>query len=142
MEAEALAASGSFDGDQVPDVLGDHVGGDEIDFVLGVNVDPTPATVRTDLVDTTVGGASGLYLHPPQAAVPTQDEVKALAISVRLGDSEAQICGLARERQLSQFSQALAGVAVGWFVVAGRYGAYPGANLTFFCYGEHRERRQ
>jgi hypothetical protein len=35
MEAEALAASGGFDGDDVPDLLGDDVGDDEIDFVLG-----------------------------------------------------------------------------------------------------------
>ena len=38
VEAEALAASGGFDGDDVPDLLGDDVGDDEIDFVLGVNV--------------------------------------------------------------------------------------------------------
>jgi hypothetical protein len=77
MEAEALAASGGFDGDDVTGVLGDDVGDDEIDFVLGVNVMSPPATVRAYLVDTVLGGASGLYLYAPQAAVPAQDEVEA-----------------------------------------------------------------
>ncbi len=38
MEAQTLAAPRGFDGDRVPGVLGDDVGDDEIDFVLGVNV--------------------------------------------------------------------------------------------------------
>src|ERR1700674_557322 len=125
MEAEALAASGSFDGDHVPGVLGDHVGDDEINFILGVNVGTSPATVRTYLIDTTVGGASGLYLHAPQAAVPAQDEVEAVAVSIRLGDSESQTCRLVHERQLGEFSQAFAGGAMGWLVVGARYDAFP-----------------
>src|SRR5580693_2351695 len=97
MEAEALAASGGFDGDDVPDLLGDDVGDDEIDFVLGINVMSSPAAVGTYLVDTVLGGASGFYLHAPQVAVPAQDEVEAFAVSVGLGDSEAEACGLAHE---------------------------------------------
>jgi hypothetical protein len=48
------------------------------------------AAVRIYLIDTAVGGASGLYLHPPQAAVSAQDEVEAFVVSVGLGDSEAE----------------------------------------------------
>jgi hypothetical protein len=97
MKAEALAASGGFDGDDVVDVQRDDVGDDEIDFVLGVNVVSSPATVRANLLDTALGGASGLYLHAPQVAVPAQDEVEAFAVSVRLGDSEAEAGCLAQE---------------------------------------------
>jgi len=140
MEAEALAASRGLDGDHVPGVLGDHVGGDEIDFVLGVNVVASPATVRTYLIDATVGGTSGLYLHAPQAVVPAHDEVEAVAVSIRLGDSEAQTCSFAHERQFGQFSQAFAGGAMGWFVFAARYDDFPGANLTLLFHGANKER--
>jgi hypothetical protein len=90
METEALAASRGFDGEHLPGVLGDdvgEVGDDEINLVLGVGVDASPASVRTYLIDTTVGGASG--------------------------NSEAQTCCLAHERQLGQFSQGFAGGAWG-----------------------------
>ena len=55
-----MPGSRGFDGEHVPGVLGD----DEINLVLGVGVgvDASPASVRTYLIDTTVGGASGLYL--------------------------------------------------------------------------------
>ena len=99
MEAEALAASGSFDGDHVPGVLGDHVGDDEINFILGVNVDTSPATVSANLVNTTFDGVSGLYLHAPQAAVPGHDEVEAVAVSIGHGDSEAKTGCLVHECQ-------------------------------------------
>jgi len=65
MEAEALTASRGFDGDHVPCVLGDHEGDDEINFVLGVNVMSSLATVRAYFVNTVLGGASGLHLHAP-----------------------------------------------------------------------------
>jgi hypothetical protein len=52
-----LPASRGFDGEHVPSVLGDDVGHDEINLVLGVGVDASPASVRTYLVETTVGGA-------------------------------------------------------------------------------------
>ena len=119
MEAEALAASGGFDGDDVRDFLGDDVGDDEIDFVLGVNVVSSPAAVRAYLVDTALGGASGLYLDAPQAAVPAQDEVEAFAVSVGLGDSEAEAGGLAHEGEFGQFSLAFAGGGAG---IAARLG--------------------
>jgi len=68
-----------------------------------------------------LGGASGLYLHPPQAPVPAYDEVEAVAVSRRLGDSEAQSDCLVHERQFGQFSQAFAGVGMGWFVDAANF---------------------
>jgi hypothetical protein len=43
MEAEAIAALRGFDGDDVPGVLGDDAGDDEIDFVLGGDVMSSPA---------------------------------------------------------------------------------------------------
>ena len=113
MEAEALAPSCGFDGDEVAGVFGDDVDDDEIDFVLGVDVVSPPATVRAYCVDTVLGGASGLYLHAPQMAVPAQDEVEAFAVSVGLGDSEAEACCLAHEGQFGQFSLAFASGAAG-----------------------------
>jgi len=57
MEAEALAALRGFDGDDVPGALGDDVGDDQIDFVLGVDVMRSPAktlrwAVRVDFTCT------------------------------------------------------------------------------------------
>jgi hypothetical protein len=92
-----LPAARGFDGEHVPGVLGDDVGDvgdDEINLVLGVGVDASPASVRTYLVETTVGGASGLYLHAPQAVVPAQDEVETFAVSIRLGDSKPRLAAL------------------------------------------------
>ena len=65
VEAEALAALRGFDGDDVAGVLGDDVGDDEIDLVLGVDVVSSPAAVRAYFVNTVLGGASGLHLHAP-----------------------------------------------------------------------------
>ncbi len=59
METEALAPQRRFDGDEVPGVLGDDISGDEINFILGVNVDTSPTAVRTDLVATTSDGGAG-----------------------------------------------------------------------------------
>jgi hypothetical protein len=81
-----------FDGDDVPGVLGDDVGDDEIDFVLGGDVMSFPSK------DTAVGDASELYLHAPQATIPAHDEVEAFAVSMGLGDSEAEACCFADER--------------------------------------------
>ncbi len=136
VETEALAASGGFDGDDVPDFLGDDVGDDEIDFVLGVNVATSPATVCTYLVDAAFGGASGLHLDAPQAAVPAQDEVEALAVSVGLGDSEAHAGCLAHEGELGDFSLAFAG---GRFVVAARYSGFPGVKFGLLFHGRVRK---
>ncbi len=98
MEAEALAALRGFDWGRRTGVLGDDVGDDEIDFALGVKVMSSPASARTYLINTAVGGASGLYLHAPQATIPAHDEVEAFAVSVGLGDSEAEACCIAYER--------------------------------------------
>jgi hypothetical protein len=86
-----ILCGGRWDGDRgarglawlrwglLPGGLGDEVGDDEINLVLGVGVDASRATVRTYLIDTTVGGASGLYLHAPQTVVPAPDEVETFA---------------------------------------------------------------
>ena len=65
-------------------------------------------------------------------AVPTQDEVEAFAVSIRLGDSEAEAGCLAHEGQFGQFSQAFAGW---WFVV------FPGTKFGLLFHGAGKERR-
>jgi hypothetical protein len=60
--------------------------------------------------------------------VPAQDEVEAFAVTVGLGDSEAEAGGLAHEGQFGQFSLAFAGGAAG---IAARSEADPGASLFF-----------
>jgi len=52
------------------------------------------AAVRIYLIDTAVGVASGLYLHPPQAAVSAQDEVEAFAVSVGLATPKPRLAAL------------------------------------------------
>jgi hypothetical protein len=108
-----LPASRGFDREHVPSVLGDDVGHDEINLVLGVGVDASPASVRTYLVDD--GGRCEWTLPAPATSGgPTaQFEVETFAVLIRLGDSEAQTCCLAHERQLGQFSQGFAGGAWG-----------------------------
>ena len=129
VEAEALAASGGFDGDDVAGVFGDDVGDDEINFVLGVNAATSPATMGGYLIDTALGGTRGLYLHAPPAAIPTDDEVEAVAVSIGLGDAEAQTCRLVRECHLGQLSLTFAGVDAA-FVVGN--GGGPGTFARLF----------
>ena len=38
IEIEGSAAPDSFDGDHIPGILGEHVGDNEIDIILGINV--------------------------------------------------------------------------------------------------------
>jgi hypothetical protein len=94
METEALASSRGFDGNDVPGILGDHVSDDEINFMFGVNVEASPATVGTDFIDAMVSGAGGLYLDARQVVVPVDDKVEAVAVTIRLGDSEARLAAL------------------------------------------------
>jgi hypothetical protein len=126
METEALASSGGFDGNDVPGILGDHVSDDEINFMFGVNVEASPATVGTDFIDAMVSGAGGLYLDARQVVVPVDDKVEAVAVTIRLGDSEAQTGCLVREGQFCKFSLAFASGAAG--SVVGR-GSCIGANF-------------
>jgi hypothetical protein len=138
VEAEAFAASGGFDGDQVPGVLGDYVGGDQIDLILGVNVAASPAAVGTDLIGAAVDGVGGLYLHTADVASPADDKVEAIAVSVGLGDGEAEAGRFAHEGQFGEFSLAFAGAT--WRAVAGRGVGVPVASLVF--HGQSTERHQ
>jgi hypothetical protein len=131
-----LPASRGFDGEHVPGVLGDDVGDvgdDEINLVLGVGVDASPASVRSYLIDTTVG-ASALYLHAPQAVVPAQDEVETFAVSIRLGDSKPRLAACSRT-PTRPILPGVCGWGVGRFVVDARYDACPQTNLALLFHG-------
>jgi hypothetical protein len=78
----------------------------------------SPAAVRAYLVDTALGGASGLYLHAPQVAVPAQDEVEAFAVSVGLGDPKAQTGRFVCECQLDEFAFAFR-LSEDWLAIPG-----------------------
>ncbi len=91
------------------------------------------------LVDAALGGASGLYLHAPEMAVPAQDEVEAFAVSVGLGDSEAEAGCLAHEGQFGEFSLAFAVTSAGWSAVAGRASANRERAWQCFFMGKSRK---
>jgi hypothetical protein len=92
MEAEALVALRGLDGDDVPGVLGGRRRRRSDRFRHWCRCHEVPSK------DTAVGGASRLYLHAPQATIPAHDEVEGFAVSVGLGDSEAEACCFAHER--------------------------------------------
>jgi hypothetical protein len=113
IEAEAFAGRKGFDGQDVPDVEGDDVGGEDVDVVGGVgdfalSVD---AVAGLHVVAAGAQDFGALELHAPEAGAGVEDEVVALAVSPGVGDVEAEGFGFEQEGGFGEFSGAL-GVAV------------------------------
>ena len=118
VEAEHGLGSADFDGDDVPDIEGDDMGGDEVDVALGVDgaafADGVAGAGFVGVGAEAVG-AFDLHakeFHPGLRAV-VEDEVVALAVSPGLGDGEATLAGLVEKGGFGTFSGALGVGAVG-----------------------------
>ena len=118
IEAEHGLGRADFDRDDVPDVEGDDVGGDEIDVALGVD----GATFADGVggagfvgVGAEAVGALDLDAEEVDLRLRTvvEDEVVALAIAPGLGDGEAALAGLVEECGFGTLSGALGVRTVG-----------------------------
>ena len=124
VEAEHRGGRADFDGDDVPDVERDDVGGDEIDVAFGVDgaafADGVGGAGFVGAGAEAVG-ALDLDAEEVEAGLRAvvKDEVIAFAVSPRLADGEAALAGLVEERGFGTLSGAL-GVGTRW--VVGRAG--------------------
>ena len=98
VEAEHGLGSADFDGDDVPDVEGDDVGGDEIDVALGVDGAAFADGVGgAGFVGSGAEGVGAFDLDAEEVDLRlgtiVEDEVVALGVSPGLGDGEAALAG-------------------------------------------------
>jgi hypothetical protein len=69
---------------------------------------------------------------------PSDDEVEAVAVAIRLGDSEAQTGRFVGKGQFGQFSLAFSG-AMGWFLGAAGCEVFPETNFGLLFHGQIRK---
>ena len=81
-------------GDHVPEIFGDNVNHEEIDFSGGIAAIIASALNHIMRVDKTHGG---LDLNAPEFFARVEDEVVALAVSPDTGDAEAEAGGFGEE---------------------------------------------
>lgn len=94
-----------FDRDHYPGIFGKDVGRDEIDFFRCVrNGFSVAASVGSDEIGVLTQAAGRLDLDAEQAFSGIDDEIVTVAVTVRLGDGEAEAGGFPQEGQLGQFS--------------------------------------
>jgi len=113
IEVEEGASQEGVDGDDVPGVFGDDVGGDEVYVVFGVEV----ASTAFDLILAAGAGDVGAFdLHPPdEAALGGADQdVNGVAFSPRFGDGKIEADGAGDKGGFGSFSATFAvGLAEG-----------------------------
>jgi hypothetical protein len=107
IEADAFALADGLDGDDVPDVFGDDVGDEEVDFFAGV--DEAAGSGGFDAVAGLGVAGGGLDLDAKESAVEFDDGVVAIAVSPGNADAEAEMGGAGEEGGLGGFSATLAG---------------------------------
>ena len=105
-DRRALAVG--FDGNNVPDIVGDDVADNKIYVAASV---PIFADIAAGVEAVSVEGAGvrGLYLHSPDSAAAVNHEVVAVTLSPGLGHAEAERGGLVQEGGFGYFSAALGG---------------------------------
>ncbi|MGB8729942.1 MAG: hypothetical protein WCC99_01760 [Candidatus Sulfotelmatobacter sp.] len=107
IEADAFPVSDGLDGDDVPEVFGDDIGNEEIDF--GGGVDLTAGSGGFDAVAGLGVAGGGFDLHAEEAAVESDDRIVAVAVSPGKADAEAEVGGAGEEGGLGGFSATFAG---------------------------------
>jgi len=109
-EAEGFHGSEGGDGDDVPGVVGNDVGSEEVEVAGGVGGLAAMAAAGADAIGVALGDGNGLDLDAAEDAAGIDNEVVEGGVAVGFGDGEAQACGLMEESQFGEFSLAL-GVA-------------------------------
>ena len=100
IEREAGAGDERFDGDDVPGVVGDDVGYEEVDLFGGVGDVAFGGPVGVDDVSAIMDAAGGFDLDAPEVLAGIEDEVVATAVADRLGNSESELYGFEGEGDL------------------------------------------
>ena len=95
----------SLNRDDVPDVLGDNVRGEEIDVLLGVVV--VVASTFDDVSPPRNVGRGAFHLHPPKGAANRVDRVVGIRLSPGLGDAKVEARCPSDEFRLRRFSAPL-----------------------------------
>jgi len=107
IEADTFALSDGLDGDDVPDVFGDDVGDEEVDFLAGVDL-----AVGSGSFDAVAGlgvAGGGLDLDAEKTVIEFDDGVVAVTVSPWEGNAEAESGGAGEEGGFGGFSEAFAG---------------------------------
>ena len=107
IEADAFARADRLDGDDVPDVFGDNVGDEEIDFAGGV--DEAAGSGSFDAVASLGVEGGGFDLDAKESAVEFDDGIVAIAVSPGEADGEAEMGGAGQEGGFGGFSATFAG---------------------------------
>jgi len=107
IEADAFALSDGLDGDDVPDVFGDNVADEEVDFFAGVDLAVGSGGFDAVAVFGVEGG--GFDLDAEESVMEVDDGVVAVTVSPGDGDAEAEGEGAGEEGGLASLSNALAG---------------------------------
>lgn len=107
IEADAFAASDGLDGDDVPDVFGDDVGDEEVDFFT--RIDFSAGSGGFDAVAGLGVEVGGFNLDAKESVIEFDDGVVTVAVSPGDADAEAESGGAGEECGLGGFSEALAG---------------------------------
>ena len=105
IETEHGLGSADFYGDDVPDVEGDDVGGDEVDVGFGVDGAAFADGVGgAGFVGLGADAFGALDLDAEEVGAVVEDEVVAAGVSPGLGDAESAVGGAGEEGGFGEFS--------------------------------------
>jgi len=107
IEADAFALSDGLDGDDVPDIFGDNVRDEEVDFFAGIDL--AAGSGGFDAVASFGVEGGGFDLDAEESVVEFDDRVVAVAVSPGDEDGEAEVGGAGEEGGFGGFSATLAG---------------------------------
>ena len=107
IEADAFALADGLDGDDVPDVFGDDVADEEVDFFAGI--DFAAGSGGWDAVAGFGVAGGGFHLNAEESVVEFDNGVVAVAVSPGDEDAEAESGGAGEEGGFGGFSATLAG---------------------------------
>jgi hypothetical protein len=93
------------DGHHIPQILGNDIDRNEIDFAHGVATAPPAALDHITVMDKVTGRFD---LHSPELVAGIEDEIVALAISPGFGDTEAEAGSFGEEGGFGSFTPGLA----------------------------------
>src|SRR5215470_3827626 len=96
-----------MDRENIPEVLGDDVGDEEVDLFAGVNAAGV-ASAGVNAVGADAYTRCGLDLHARQAAREVEDEVVAVAVTPGFGNAETEGGGFVEEGGFRDLSATLA----------------------------------
>ncbi len=105
IEADAFAVSDGLDGDDVPDVFGDDVANEEVDFFAGIDFAAGPGGF--DAIAGFGVESGGFDLDAEESVVEFDYGIVAVAVSPRDADAEAEMSGAGEEGGFGGFSAAL-----------------------------------